>query len=154
MDWVYVHLVVNHFPIVLAVIASLAAVVAAVSDREGAWRYAAVTGLLAAIAAPLAFLTGNRAEEIAENRPGLAEDAIETHEHWGLYALIALGIAGLLAILAIVLRSRGARWVYAIAIWGATAVTAMTANYGGKIEHDPAERGEAAAGASNEAHIE
>ena len=150
MDWIYAHLVVNHFPIVLSVIASLAAVVAALSDREGAWRYAAVTGLLAGIAAPLAFLTGNRAEEIAESIPGLAEEAIETHEHWGLYALIALGVAGLLAILALVLRSKGARWVYAIAIWGATAVAAMTANYGGKIEHDPAERAGTAAGASGD----
>ena len=140
MDWIYAHLLVNHFPIVLAVIASLAAVVAAMSGRDGAWRYAAVTGLLAGIAAPIAFLTGQRAEEIAESIPGVAEEAIETHEHWGLYALIALGVAGLLAILALVLRSKGARWVYAIAIWGATAVTAMTANHGGKIEHDPADR--------------
>jgi uncharacterized membrane protein len=140
MDWIYAHLVVNHFPIVLAVLASSAAAIAALSGREGVWRYAAVTGLLAGIAAPIAFLTGNRAEEIAEQLPGIAEEAIETHEHWGLYALIALGIAGVLAILALITRSRGARWLFAIGIWVATAVVTMTANYGGKIEHDPAER--------------
>lgn len=145
MDWIYVHLVVNHFPIVLAVLASSAAVVAALSGREGAWRYAAVTGLLAGLAAPVAFLTGSRAEEIAERLPGIAEEAIETHEHWGLYALIALGIAGLLAILALLTRSRNARWLFAIGIWVATAVVTMTANYGGKIEHDPAERAGASA---------
>jgi hypothetical protein len=85
MDWIHAHLVVNHFPIVLSGLASLAA--------------------------PIAFLTGQRAEEVAESLPGLAEEAIETHEHWGLYALVALGI------------------------WAATAVAGGTAFYGGEIEH-------------------
>jgi uncharacterized membrane protein len=140
MDWIYAHLVVNHFPIVLSVLASLAAVLAAVSGRESAWRYAVVTGLLAGLAAPIAFLTGQRAEEVAESLPGLAEEAIETHEHWGLYALIALGIAGLLAIVALVRKSRGTRWVFAIGIWAATAIAGGTAFYGGEIEHPKAAR--------------
>ena len=136
MDWIYAHLVVNHFPIILAVIASLAAVVAAISGREGAWRYAIVTGLLAAVAAPIAFLTGQQAEEIAESLPGLAEEAIETHEHWGLYALIALGVAGVLAILALALKTRGSRWLFAVGLWAATGVTLQTALHGGEIEHN------------------
>lgn len=40
MEWLYAHLVVNHFPIVLSVIASLAALVALGTRREGPWRYA------------------------------------------------------------------------------------------------------------------
>jgi uncharacterized membrane protein len=135
MDWIHAHLVVNHFPIVLSVLASLAAIAASVSGRENAWRYAVVTGLLAGLAAPVAFLTGKQAEEVAEALPGLAEEAIETHEHWGLYALIALGIAGLLAIVALVRKSRGTRWIFAIGIWAATAVAGGTAFYGGEIEH-------------------
>jgi uncharacterized membrane protein len=135
MDWIHAHLVVNHFPIVLTVLASIAALAAAVTGRENAWRYAVVTGLLAGLAAPIAFLTGQRAEEVAESLPGLAEEAIETHEHWGLYALIALGIAGLLAIVALVRKSRGTRWVFAIGIWAATAIAGGTAFYGGEIEH-------------------
>lgn len=135
MDWIHAHLVVNHFPIVLSVLASLAALAAAVTGRENAWRYAVVTGLLAGLAAPIAFLTGQRAEEVAESLPGLAEEAIETHEHWGLYALIALGIGGLLAIVALVRKSRGTRWVFAIGIWAATAIAGGTAFYGGEIEH-------------------
>ena len=129
------HPAVVHFPIVLSVLASLAALLAAVSGRENAWRYAVVTGLLAGLAAPVAFLTGQRAEEVAESLPGLAEEAIETHEHWGLYALIALGIAGLLAIVALVRKGRGTRWAFAIGIWAATAVAGGTAVYGGEIEH-------------------
>ena len=135
MDWIHAHLVVNHFPIVLSVLASLAALLAAISGRENAWRYAVVTGLLAGLAAPIAFLTGQRAEEVAESLPGLAEEAIEAHEHWGLYALIALGIAGLLAIVALVRKSHGTRWTFAIGIWVATAIAGGTAFYGGEIEH-------------------
>src|SRR5512134_974959 len=149
MDWIHAHLVVNHFPIVLSVLASLAALLAAISGRENAWRYAVVTGLLAGLAAPVAFLTGQRAEEVAESLPGLAEEAIETHEHWGLYALIALGIAGLLAIVALVRKGRGTRWVFAIGIWVATAIAGGTAFYGGEIEH-PKEARTAPAGAEVE----
>jgi uncharacterized membrane protein len=135
MDWIFAHLVLNHFPIILAVVASLAAVVAAVSGRDGAWRYAIVTGLLAAVAAPIAFLTGQQAEEVAESLPRLAEEAIETHEHWGLYALIALGVAGVLAVLALALKSRGTRWLFAVGMWAATGVMLQTALHGGEIEH-------------------
>ena len=138
MDWIHAHLVVNHGPVILAMTGSLAAIVAALSDRESAWRYASITGLLAAVSAPIAFLTGQRAEEVAETIPRLSEEAIETHEHWGLYALIALGFAGLLAILALVRRTRGARLVFAIGLWVATGVGATTAYFGGEIEH-PAE---------------
>lgn len=138
MDWIHAHLVVNHGPVVLALTASAAAIVAAISGREGAWRYAAITGLLAALSAPIAFLTGQRAEEVAEAIPRLSEEAIETHEHWGLYALIALGIAGLLAILALVRRTRGVRWIFAIGLWLATGIGGTTAYFGGEIEH-PAE---------------
>ena len=140
MDWIYAHLIVNHFPIVLAVVASIAALIAALTGREWTWRHAAGTGLLAGIAAPIAFLTGQRAEEIAESLPGLAEEAIELHEHWGLYALIALAVAGLLAILALVMLSRGLRWAFAIGMWVATAITLQTAKHGGEIEHPAEER--------------
>jgi hypothetical protein len=69
MDWIFAHLVVNHFPIILAVVASLAAVVAAVSGRDGAWRYAIATGLLAAVAAPIAFLTGQQGRRSPNRSP-------------------------------------------------------------------------------------
>lgn len=140
MDWIYAHLVVNHFPIILSIVASLAAVVAVVTGRDGVWRYAVVTGLLAALAAPLAYLSGGQAEEIAESLPGLAEEAIEAHENWGLYALIALLVAGLLAVVALVRRTSGPRWMFAIGIWVATAITGVTAMRGGDIEHDPSTR--------------
>lgn len=138
MDWIYAHLVVNHFPIVLSVVASAAALLAALSDRQSAWRFACVNGLLAGLAAPVAYLSGTRAEEAAEEVWYAAHEAIEHHEHWGLYALIALGVAGLLAIVA--LRSRGprARWAFAIAIWVATGVAGVAALHGGDIVHGSA----------------
>ena len=149
MDWIHAHLVVNHGPVILALAASLAAIVAALSGRESAWRYAATTGVLAAVSAPIAFLTGQRAEEVAEAIPRLSEEAIETHEHWGLYALIALGLAGLLAILALVRRTHGVRWIFAIGLWGATGVGGAPAYFGGEIEH-PAEARRAPPGAAVE----
>ncbi|HUF90681.1 MAG TPA: hypothetical protein VMR66_11955 [Gemmatimonadota bacterium] len=136
MDWLYAHLAVNHFPIVLAVVASAATVVAAASGREGAWRYAGVTGLLAGLTAPIAYITGTRAEDAAEELWYTSHEVIERHEHWGLYALIALGVAGLLAIVALRTRSSGPRWAFALAIWIATGVATVTALFGGDIVHE------------------
>lgn len=135
MDWIYVHLIVNHFPIVLSVVASAAALVAAMSGRQGAWRFACVSGLLAGLTAPLAYLSGRQAEEVAEEIWYVAHEAIEHHEHWGLYALIALGVAGLLAIIALRSGAPRARWAFAIAIWVATGVAGLAALHGGDIVH-------------------
>lgn len=136
MDWLYGHLVVNHFPLILAVVGSLAALAALATGREAAWRYAGVTGLLAGLSAPIAYLTGTRAEDAAEDLWYVTHDVLEQHEHWGLYALIALGVAGLLAILALKTRARGPRLLFAAALWAATGVGTLTALYGGDIVHD------------------
>lgn len=146
MDWIHAHLVANHFPIILAVVGSLAALVALATGREGVWRYAGVTGLLAAVTAPLAYITGTRAEDAAEDLWYVSHDVLEHHEHWGLYALIALGVAGLLALVALKTRARGPRIVFALALWAATGVAGLTALYGGDIVHESEalERGEAA----------
>ena len=136
MDWLHAHLVVNHFPIILAVVASLAALVALGTGREGAWRYAGMTGLLAGLTAPIAYITGTRAEDPAEELWYVSHDVLEHHEHWGLYALIALGVVGLLAILALKSRARSMRLLFAIVLWAATGVATLTALYGGDIVHD------------------
>ena len=135
MDWLYAHLIVNHFPIILAVIGSLAALVALGTGKEGAWRYAGITGLLAGLAAPLAYLSGTRAEDAAEDLWYASHEAIEHHEQWGLYALIALGVAGVAAIVALRSRARAPRLTFAVLLWAATGVVLVTALHGGDIVH-------------------
>jgi hypothetical protein len=41
-----------------------------------------------------------------------------------------------LAVLALALKSRGTRWLFAVGMWAATAVTFQTALHGGEIEHN------------------
>lgn len=147
MDWLHAHLVVNHFPIILAVVGSCAALLALGTGREGIWRYAGVSGLLAGMSAPLAYITGTRAEDPAEELWYVSHEALEHHEHWGLYALVALGLAGVLAIVALKSRARGARLTFAVCLWAATGVTAVTALHGGDLVHDSASLRDGKAGA-------
>ena len=52
MDAAYLHLVVNHFPIVLAIAGTVAALLALALQRRGLWVYAAASLTMAAVGMP------------------------------------------------------------------------------------------------------
>lgn len=136
MDWAYLHIVLNHFPIVLGLVGGAAALLAALSRRASVWRFAAVIVLLAGLTAPAAFLAGREAEESVEELWYVDEETIEEHEEAGLLALIALLAAGLAG--AAVLRkprasTRGA--LLGLSLLGAVLV-ARAAAEGGEIIHE------------------
>jgi uncharacterized membrane protein len=137
MNWAYLHLVLNHVPIVgfpFALVLFAAGAALRKPDVERA-------GLVAFIAVGLvgyaAFLTGESAEEVAETIPGVLEAAIESHEEtaeWAyalglgtaVLAAVALGRAGQMALV------RGGVGVLALTtciLMGATGKT------GGEIRH-------------------
>ncbi len=136
MDWVNLHLLVNHFPIILGVAGAFAAVAALLSRNEGIWRYAFVTVLLAGLTAPAAYITGLEAEEVVEHEWYIVEDELEEHEELGLYALIALLAAGASAAVALWKPGRATKGVFAVLTLVAVGVTAYTALEGGEIVHE------------------
>jgi len=136
VDWVFLHLAVNHFPVTLGVVGALAALAAAATRRERVWRFATTTMILAALAAPAAYGTGLLAEGIVEEAPYADEAAIEEHEEIALVALLALLAAGGAAVFARV-RPRGrARLLFLATSLAAAAVTGYTAFQGGEIVHE------------------
>jgi hypothetical protein len=136
MDWVQLHLVTNHFPIILIVAGTLAAIAAALSHRVGIWRYAFVTVVLAGLTAPVSYVSGLRAEEVVEDAWYVVHDQVEEHEETGLWALIALLAAGIMAAVAWWRSTPGLRWAFLIVAIVAAAVTAYSALEGGEIVHD------------------
>ncbi|MFB6232296.1 MAG: hypothetical protein ABEL04_14195 [Salinibacter sp.] len=135
------HLALNHIPV-------LGTLLGAVFLAYGLWRGQETVqnvslGLLVFVGAVAVavYLTGEPAEEIIEGAAGVSHDAIEAHETWAWYALIASVATGLGALGALVLesvRQQLARWtVQAVLVLAllTSGVVVYTANLGGKINH-------------------
>lgn len=159
MDPVQIHLAINHFP-VFAVLFGLGLLAYAIlARRPETLRVGLFLLVLSGLAALPTSLSGERAEEVVEEKPGAAEAVIHRHEDaakaaaWGVYALAAAALVGLLAF-----RSRPMPgWFKGLALAGALAVSGLmvwTAGQGGKIAHEelrgpasPADRAGEAQGA-------
>ncbi len=99
-DWPHIHIMINHFPIILAVMGALAALLGMMRSRRGIWLYATATLTIAALASIPTYFTGGPAEE-ALNRPWyIARGSIHNHEEAALIATIITGVAGLIALVA------------------------------------------------------
>ncbi|HEU4564509.1 MAG TPA: hypothetical protein VFS05_07670 [Gemmatimonadaceae bacterium] len=95
MNWAYVHLLVNHFPVVLSLLGLAAVIIAFITRRRTVWLYALATLVLAAISAPIATKTGEEGEDAAEHTTGVSRRDIHEHEEaaeLATYIMIATGL--------------------------------------------------------------
>lgn len=99
-DWPHIHIMINHFPVILVMMGALAALLGVMRGRRGVWLYATASLTLAAIATIPTYFTGEPAEH-ALNRPWyIARASISTHEDAALIAAVLTGLAGLIALVA------------------------------------------------------
>jgi uncharacterized membrane protein len=156
MDWAHIHALVNHFPVILAVMGALAVVLAVVRGQRGIWLYATVSLTLAAVTVIPTYFTGQPAEH-ALNRPWyVARDAIQTHEDAARISALLVVLAGLIALFAwrrLVRYPREVRMPGSLraALVVTSLAAALSIGYaswlGGRIVHDaPALQGPAPAG--------
>ncbi|HET7289084.1 MAG TPA: hypothetical protein VFJ67_01500, partial [Thermodesulfobacteriota bacterium] len=88
-----------------------------------------------------AYLTGEPAEEVVENTPGISENLIEEHEEAAEKAFILVEAVGGLALIGLIARrfSRNLGNTLAVAtlagLIAGGGLVAYTANLGGKIHH-------------------
>ncbi|MFB6273830.1 MAG: hypothetical protein ABEL51_13130 [Salinibacter sp.] len=135
------HLVLNHIPL-LGIFFGAGLLAYGLGRGQEAVQRASL-GLLAVagLAIIAVYLTGEPAEEVVEGSAGVSHNAIEAHEEFGGYALIAgiaTSVAALGTLLHGALRRRLVRWtavatlVMALVSFG---LIGYTANLGGKISH-------------------
>jgi uncharacterized membrane protein len=146
VNWIYFHLLINHFPVVLGAVALLAVVAGIVVGRRQPWLYAAITLTLAGLFAYPTHLSGDRAARRFRERMPSAREHIHTHSESGditLWILAGSGVLGVLAWYRIGSDDPSAPvpgWVKvaltvpAIASAGAVAYSSYT---GGHIGHQP-----------------
>jgi uncharacterized membrane protein len=156
VDWPLVHIMLNHFPIILAVMGTLAVLLAMVRGRRGIWLYGTISLTLAALTVIPTYFTGEPAEH-ALNRPWyVARGVIHSHESAAKIASVLVLVAGAVSLLA---WRRLVRYPREVKMPGALRagllLTALAASIsisyaswlGGRIMHDaPALRGPAPAG--------
>jgi len=100
MNAAQVHLALNHLPIGLVIVGVpllLAAILKKSKELKGA---ASIVLMFSALTAIPVFLSGEPAEEIVEDRPGVSERMIHEHEEAAELSLIVIEILGALVLAA------------------------------------------------------
>jgi len=150
MNQAHLHLLFNHFP-VIGTILCLLLLLFALMRKSDELKRASLGGLvLISLLTIPAFLTGEPAEELVENLPGVSHALIEAHEKAALVAFIALGITGALALVGLIwFRNRTTlpTWLIAAALLltsVSVGLMARTGNLGGEIRHTEIRTGAAA----------
>ena len=140
MNTVHLHLLLNHVPIIGAVLGLLLIGVAIARRSDELGKVALGAFVLLGVVSIAVFLTGEPAEELVEKLPGFSKALTEEHEEAALLATVVMGGVGLLSLIALgAFRKRSlARWVapaLMVLAVGATATMGYAANLGGQIRH-------------------
>lgn len=140
MNPTYLHLVLNHVPVIAVPIAAAVLVLALVRRNSDVAKTALAILAVAGIITLIVYLTGEPAEELVEGLPGVSEPLIEAHEEAALIATIASALAGVIALAAVVSfrgrpLPRWLMWASLIVALATTASLGWTANLGGQIRH-------------------
>lgn len=141
MDQTHIHLLITHLPIFGSILGGLVL-------AHGLWTKSNQTKIAAynifiisAIGAGIAYLTGEAAEETVENVQGIADNMIEQHEDFAVFALVSLIILGVASIggLFLTLRKSALTSTAAIVILFISLISfglvARTGYLGGQIIH-------------------
>jgi uncharacterized membrane protein len=139
MNPAHIHLVLNHIPLFGALAAAVLFVVALLRRQQGLARGGLVVAVLTAIVGLVVYLTGEPAEELVENLPGVSEAVLESHEEIALVATVVLGVYGLLALGGLVAFRHGVtmrvtRILMVLSLVPLAAI-AYTAYLGGQVRH-------------------
>lgn len=142
MNDAHLHLLVNHLPIVGAMLSlPLFGLALLMPKDRGALRAAVLVAVFTALGGVAADLTGEPAEEVVEGLPDVTEDAIHEHEERAEVAVVTAVIGGLIAVGALVVSERKKAVhlpVTGLALLAAVATAgtmAWTGQAGGPIRH-------------------
>jgi len=106
MSWGHLHLLLNHVPVIGTLLGLLLLLVAFGRKNEELKKVTLGLFVLIALVTVPVYLTGEPAEEMVENIPGVSEAMIEQHENAALFSLIAVEVGGIIALAGLLLFGR------------------------------------------------
>ena len=141
MNLAHLHLMLNHIPLVGIGFVTLLLIIALIMKNSVLINISLVFVVIVALWAIPAYLTGEPAEEIVEDIPGISEQMIDEHEEFAEVAFIFIEVVGALALLTIFVRRYSVKigniltLLTLLGIITGGGLIAWTANLGGKISH-------------------
>ena len=142
MDLTHLHLILNHFPVLGIMFGFLILLWGVLRGNEEVKTVGLVFLVLTALAAVPVYLTGEPAEEIVENLPGVSEQIIELHEDSALLSLILAIATGVLAFAGLILKRFSSANIARFSMFAVLVLSFVTgvfmgrtANLGGEIRH-------------------
>lgn len=151
MNGAHAHLLINHLPIFGLFFAFLLLLVA-FFRRSRELQIVALCGtLLVAVGTIPAYLTGEPAEHVVEEMPGVEHDLIEEHEEAAEVSFIVVELLGVMALGGLLFHRGGGsmpRWYGALMLlvtMAAAGLIGWTSNLGGEIRHPEIRAGASAA---------
>ncbi len=142
MNGAQVHLGINHLPVVIPLIATAVLIAGLVLKSASVRSVALWLFVAAALAAIPVYFSGEPAEKVVKNYPGVSRLAIHRHEDAALIALIGSELVGLVSafLLILSLRGKGPRRVFYLILlllsFGSLGLMLNTAHLGGEIRHE------------------
>lgn len=156
MDAAHLHVALNHFPSIGAIIGFLLLLLARAIKNDGVELSGLAVLVLAGALTIPTYFSGENAEEIVEDQAGISEEIIEEHEDAGKFGLIAGSIMGLVAAGALWMRRKNgtvpaklslANLVLALLV---SAIMVRVGLLGGQINHPELRPGGVAAEAGHD----
>lgn len=141
MNAAHLHLALNHLPVVGILFGAATLGFGVLFKKEAPHRVGLWLVVAAALLAIPAYLTGEPAEHVAEDLPGVSEAWIEPHEDAAAVALALALAAGVAAAPALLLAhakrpsASKAAWLALLLALAASGSMAYTASLGGKVRH-------------------
>src|SRR3954467_3286327 len=144
LSWPYIHLMLNHFPVVLSVAAFAVAVLALLLRKRGLWLTAMGALTVAGIFVYPVHFTGDKADHALRDPWFIQSGAIEAHDKAAGFAMWVILIAGAFAAYSwwrslkrpVNLIPGWIRAGVLVGALGAVATVTYTAYLGGKIIHE------------------
>jgi uncharacterized membrane protein len=141
MDWVHLHLALNHVPVLGTLFVCLLLITAAVKQDDSLKRLSLWWAVALTLISIALKFTGDQAAAAAENEPWLIGTYVQAHEQAADQATTGIFLMGIAAIMALVIarKRRPVRtWSMALTICLGLltfALMARAANLGGQIRH-------------------
>lgn len=147
MNDAHLHLLINHFPIIGPILGLLILIAGFVFKNIFVKRTALGVLIVSSLMAFPANFTGEEAEHMVEEIPGISHNTIEEHEEAAEIFILAAGLLAVLSLLTLIIDLKklpAARILYVVVLLAAIVVVVLAAQAGttgGKIRHPEIEEG-------------
>lgn len=141
MDWVYFHLIINHFPIVGVIIGTVLLAVGMIFKSQGIKISGLGTIVFASVVAIVAYMSGDPASNIMMDLPGVAKSLIRRHENIatvGMYLIVPAGLTAASSLYGIWKKDKSVKFLIIITLIFSVISSGMMlyiARTGGQIRH-------------------